>query len=255
MKFTDQMGRSVELPDIPKRIVSLVPSQTELLHDLGLNKEVVGITKFCIHPAHWRKEKVIVGGTKQVHFNRIEELAPDLIIGNKEENEEGFINELATRYPVWMSDIASLNEALDMMEAIGQLTGREKEAEALVVDVLSAFAPLQEQSLKKQRAVYLIWKDPYMAAGKNTFVDEMLSMAGFENLVKETRYPELRVEDIKALDPEVILLSSEPYPFQEKHMSEIRNELPGVEMRLVDGEMFSWYGSRLLKAPAYFQAL
>ena len=144
---------------------------------------------------------------------------------------------------------------LDMMEAIGQLIGREKEAEALVVDVLSAFAPLQEQSLKKQRAVYLIWKDPYMAAGKNTFVDEMLSMAGFENLVKETRYPELRVEDIKALDPEVILLSSEPYPFQKKHMSEIRNELPGVEMRLVDGEMFSWYGSRLLKAPAYFQAL
>ncbi|GHE66251.1 helical backbone metal receptor [Roseivirga thermotolerans] len=255
MKFTDQMGRSVELPDIPKRIVSLVPSQTELLHDLGLNKEVVGITKFCIHPAHWRKEKVIVGGTKQVHFNRIEELAPDLIIGNKEENEESFINELATRYPVWMSDIASLNEALDMMEAIGQLTGREKEAEALVVDVLSAFAPLQEQSLKKQRAVYLIWKDPYMAVGKNTFVDEMLSMAGFENLVKETRYPELRLEDIKALDPEVILLSSEPYPFQKKHMSEIRNELPGVEMRLVDGEMFSWYGSRLLKAPAYFQAL
>lgn len=255
MKFTDQMGRSVELSDIPKRIVSLVPSQTELLHDLRLNKEVVGITKFCIHPAHWRKEKVIVGGTKQVHFNRIEKLAPDLIIGNKEENEEGFINELATRYPVWMSDIASLNEALDMMEAIGQLIGREKEAEALVVDVLSAFAPLQEQSLKKQRAVYLIWKDPYMAAGKNTFVDEMLSMAGFENLVKETRYPELRVEDIKALDPEVILLSSEPYPFQEKHMSEIRNELPGVEVRLVDGEMFSWYGSRLLKAPAYFQAL
>ena len=255
MKFTDQMGRSVELPEIPKRIVSLVPSQTELLHDLGLNKEVVGITKFCIHPAHWRKEKVIVGGTKQVHFNRIEELAPDLIIGNKEENEEGFINELATRYPVWMSDIASLNEALDMMEAMGQLTGREREAEALVVDVLSAFAPLQEQSLKKQRAVYLIWKDPYMAAGKNTFVDEMLSMAGFENLVKETRYPELRLEDIKALDPEVILLSSEPYPFQKKHMSEIRNELPGVEMRLVDGEMFSWYGSRLLKAPAYFQAL
>ncbi|WP_286757297.1 helical backbone metal receptor [Roseivirga sp. UBA838] len=255
MKFTDQMGRSVELPDIPKRIVSLVPSQTELLHDLGLNKEVVGITKFCIHPAHWRKEKVIVGGTKQVHFNRIEELSPDLIIGNKEENEEGFINELATRYPVWMSDIASLNEALDMMEAIGQLIGREKEAEALVVDVLSAFAPLQEQSLKKRRAVYLIWKDPYMAAGKNTFVDEMLSMAGFENLVKETRYPELRLEDIKVLDPEVILLSSEPYPFQEKHMSEIRNELPGVEMRLVDGEMFSWYGSRLLKAPAYFQAL
>ncbi|WP_305982064.1 helical backbone metal receptor [Roseivirga thermotolerans] len=255
MKFTDQMGRSVELPEIPKRIVSLVPSQTELLHDLGLNKEVVGITKFCIHPAHWRKEKAIVGGTKQVHFNRIEELAPDLIIGNKEENEEGFINELATRYPVWMSDIASLNEALDMMEAIGQLTGREREAEALVVDVLSAFAPLQEQSLKKQRAVYLIWKDPYMAVGKNTFVDEMLSMAGFENLVKETRYPELRLEDIKALDPEVILLSSEPYPFQKKHMSEIRNELPGVEMRLVDGEMFSWYGSRLLKAPAYFQAL
>ncbi|NVJ47456.1 MAG: ABC transporter substrate-binding protein, partial [Cytophagia bacterium] len=115
----DQMGRRVKVPEAPKRIISLVPSQTELLYDLGLETEVVGITKFCIHPQHWRKEKTIVGGTKQVHFDVIESLQPDLIIGNKEENEEGFIQELASKYPVWMSDITTLNDALDMIECIG----------------------------------------------------------------------------------------------------------------------------------------
>lgn len=254
MMVVDQMGREVNLPDRPMRIISLVPSQTELLHDLGLNDEVVGITKFCIHPKHWKKEKTIVGGTKQVHFDIIDELQPDLIIGNKEENEEGFITELATEYPVWMSDINSLTDALDMIEALGELTGRTREAEGLVVDILSEFGQL-DQPKQKKGAVYLIWKNPYMVAGQETFINEMLELAGFTNLVQESRYPELSIDEIKALNPSVVLLSSEPYPFKEKHIEELQAEMPNTQIMLVDGEMFSWYGSRLLKAPGYFKTL
>lgn len=254
MMVVDQMGREVNVPDHPMRIISLVPSQTELLFDLGLEEEVVGITKFCIHPEHWKKEKAIVGGTKQVHFDIIEELQPDLIIGNKEENEEDFIRELGSKYPVWMSNIESFSDALDMIEAIGELTGKVKEAEGLVVDILSEFGQLEEPEQSKD-AVYLIWKNPYMAAGQQTFINELMAPAGFNNLVKQSRYPEMDLAGIKALNPEVILLSSEPFPFKDKHLEELKKEIPGVEVRLVDGEMFSWYGSRLLKAPAYFKSL
>ena len=207
-----------------------------------------------LHELVQKKEKTIVGCTKQVHFDIIDELQPDLIIGNKEENEEGFITELATKYPVWMSDINSLTEALDMIEALGELTGRTREAEGLVVDILSEFGQL-DQPRQKKEAVYLIWKNPYMAAGQETFINEMLELAGFTNLVQESRYPELSIDEIKALKPSVVLLSSEPYPFKEKHIEELRAEMPNTQIMLVDGEMFSWYGSRLLKAPGYFKYL
>ncbi|WP_420387869.1 ABC transporter substrate-binding protein [Roseivirga sp.] len=252
--LVDQMGREVNVPDRPQRIISLVPSQTELLYDLGLTTEVVGVTKFCIHPENWRKEKTVVGGTKQVHFDIIEELQPDLIIGNKEENEEGFIKELQSKYPVWMSDIESLSDALDMIEAIGEITCKIKEAEALVVNILSEFSELEAVTQLK-KAVYLIWKKPYMAAGNQTFIQEMLEQAGYENLVKDVRYPELSKKRLVELQPEVLLLSSEPYPFKDKHIQELKEVLPNTDIRLVDGEMFSWYGSRLLKAPGYFKSL
>lgn len=249
----DQMGRRVNVPEAPKRIISLVPSQTELLYDLGLEAEVVGITKFCIHPEHWRKEKTIVGWTKQVHFDIIESLQPDLIIGNKEENEEGFIQELASKYPVWMSDINTLDDALDMIESIGELTQRQREAEGIVVDILSEFSELAEPSETKT-AVYLIWKNPYMAVGQETFINEMLMRSRFENLIKTDRYPEITLAELKELDPEVLLLSSEPFPFKEEHVLDLKTELPGTDVRIVDGEMFSWYGSRLRKAPSYIKS-
>lgn len=250
----DQMGRRVNIPDAPKRIISLVPSQTELLYDLGLEAEVVGVTKFCIHPEQWRKEKTIVGGTKQVHFDIIEGLQPDLIIGNKEENEEGFIQELASKYPIWMSDINTLEDALDMIESIGELTRREREAEGIVVDILGEFSELEEPS-ETETATYLIWKDPYMAAGQETFINDMLKRSGFENLIETDRYPEITLAELKELNPQVLLLSSEPFPFKEQHVLDLKTELSGTDVRIVDGEMFSWYGSRLRKAPSYFKTL
>ncbi|MCO6360131.1 ABC transporter substrate-binding protein [Roseivirga pacifica] len=250
----DQMGRSVEVPELPQRIVSLVPSQTELLYDLGLGDRVVGVTKFCIHPKDWRKTKTIVGGTKNYRFDKIDTLNPDLIIGNKEENEREGIEQLAQLYPVWMSDIYTLADAFEMMRGVGEITGVQDRVEQLIADMKGGFSQLESKKTGK-RVLYLIWQKPYMAAGSQTFIDEMLKACGFVNAISEGRYPALTVEEIPALKPDLIFLSSEPYPFKEKHLKALQAIAPNSEVKLVDGEMFSWYGSRLRLATAYFQTL
>lgn len=252
MEFTDQLNRTIFLPHPPQRIVSLVPSQTELLVDLGLEDRIVGVTKFCIHPKGLKKSKTIVGGTKNYRFEVIEELKPDLIIGNKEENDQKGIEKLAERFPVWMSDIFTIPNALEMIRSIGELTESQEKAEELSVQISQEFL---KPMPKKGKAVYLIWNKPLMVAGRNTFIDEMLRYAGFENVVAQERYPELSIEEIKSLDPEWILLSSEPFPFKEKHIKEFEGLFPNKKIKIVDGEMFSWYGSRLLKSKRYFQSL
>ncbi|WP_144603248.1 ABC transporter substrate-binding protein [Algoriphagus algorifonticola] len=252
MEFTDQLNRTIFLPHPPQRIVSLVPSQTELLVDLGLEDRIVGVTKFCIHPKNLKKSKTIVGGTKNYRFEVIEELKPDLIIGNKEENDQKGIEKLAERFPVWMSDIFTIPDALEMIRLIGDLTQSQKKAKELRAQISKEFCkPLHP----KGKAVYLIWNKPKMAAGRNTFIDEMLRYAGFENVIAQKRYPELSNEEIKSLDPEWILLSSEPFPFKEKHIEEFEELFPNKKIKIVDGEMFSWYGSRLLKSKKYFQSI
>lgn len=253
MELTDQMGRTVSIPANPQRIVSLVPSQTELLFDLGLGDRVVGITKFCIHPAEWFKTKTRIGGTKNFNFEVIHQLNPDLIIGNKEENYLEGIEVLAKNYPVWMSDIYTLADALAMITAIGSLTQTEAKAQELVNVIKLGFEALKPPA--PRRALYLIWRNPFMAASSNTFIDAMLPYAGFTNVIADERYPELSAETIRALNPEYILLSSEPYPFKDKHMSELQTLVPDAKIRLVNGELFSWYGSRLQYAPAYFAKL
>jgi ABC-type Fe3+-hydroxamate transport system substrate-binding protein len=253
--FLDQLGSAVVLSKRPERIISLVPSQTELLYDLSLDKEVAGITKFCVHPSHWRKEKKIVGGTKNFDFEEIDLLKPDLIIGNKEENYKEGIEKLKGKYSVWMSDIVSLQDALEMIQSIGHVVDREKRATQIVDRINTSFERLKKQP--PRRVLYLIWRNPWMAAASGTFIHTMLSRLGLINCVEHRhRYPELSDDEIKQLDPEVIFLSSEPYPFREKHQDELRAIVsPGSKSILVDGEMFSWYGSRLLKAPEYFNSL
>lgn len=250
--YMDQMGREVRVQGVPKRIVSLVPSQTELLVDLGLEQQLVGVTKFCVHPSGLRQKKAIIGRTKHFRFEVIDQLEPDLIIGNKEENYKEGIERLVAKYPVWMSDIFTLEDALEMMEGVGQLTGRNDMAKELVQEIGSRFRSGLE---KKGTAVYLIWQGPYMAAGKKTFIHEMLAQAGFENLIGQDRYPEVTLEEIRELVPDVIMLSSEPFPFQAKHARVLQKEFPRAKVMLVDGEMFSWYGSRLRLAMDYFKSL
>ena len=240
------------------RIISLVPSQTELLFHLGLESEVVGLTKFCIHPEKWFRSKKRVGGTKMLDIPAIHSLNPDLIIANKEENVKEQVEELAENFNVWVTDVNNLDEATRMIEDIGELTGREKEAYLLQSEILHKFVELQKSTsgIKKRRGAYLIWKDPYMVAGGDSFINNMLSYCAIENIfVHELRYPVIDLKNLQKKKCEIILLSSEPYPFKEKHQEEMEKLLPGIEIRLVDGEMFSWYGSRLLPATDYFKLL
>ena len=252
----DQLDRKVEMNKTPKRIISLVPSQTELLFDLGLDEEVIGITKFCIHPDHWFKTKTRVGGTKQLNLEKIKELQPDLIIANKEENVQQQIEVLAKNFPVWISDVNNLDDALEMIESIGEITSRQAPAKQIIERIKKGFSNLSLPFRGTGGTCYLIWKDPYMTIGGDTFINDMLSRAGFQNIfAHQKRYPELLIEQLSVANCQLLLLSSEPFPFQQKHAKEIQSQLPNAKIILVDGEMFSWYGSRLLKAPAYFQQL
>lgn len=245
-------------PHTFSRIVSLVPSQTELLFDLGLENEVVGITKFCVHPQKWFRSKTRVGGTKQIHPEIIERLRPDLIIANKEENTKEQVETLAQEYDVFVTDIHSLPDALQMIRHVGRLTGTFAKADRMAAEIQDRFSLLKNRASAKPRkkAVYLIWQQPYMAAGSGTFINDMMEHCGLDNIFKDIpRYPETSIEDMAARGADMILLSSEPYPFRQKHADAFKNLLPGREVTLVDGEMFSWYGSRLLHSAGYLRKL
>jgi len=253
--FTDGMGQEVTVNFPPKRIVSIVPSQTELLFDLGLDKEIIGLTKFCIHPIEKFAERTKVGGTKKLNIDLIKDLKPDLIIGNKEENTQSDIEELSQFFPVWMSDIFTLDDAMKAISDIGELVDRSPEAAYLNHLISAGFNDLKTLALQNRidkKAAYLIWRKPYMAAGKNTFINDVLVSNGITNVIDAERYPEITLKKLEELNPQLILLSSEPYPFKEKHIEEIQEALPEAKIMLVDGEMFSWYGSRLVKAVQYF---
>lgn len=257
---------------IPKRIISLVPSQTELLYSLGLLEETVGITKFCIHPNEWFQTKTRVGGTKTINSDTIRQLQPDLIIANKEENVKEQVEQLAANYPVWVTDVNNLEEALQMIQDIGELTGKQTQAGSLSENISKGFEELsqsQTANLKHQthpersrragfkpKTAYLIWQKPYMTVGGDTFIHDMLSKCGFDNIFADRRrYPETTISELQASNLKLLLLSSEPYPFKQKHIDELAAQLPACKILLVDGEYFSWYGSRLLEAPGYFKKL
>lgn len=251
------MGRNLMAPDSARRIVSTVPSQTELLFDLGLGDRLVGRTKFCIHPKERVGEIPIIGGTKNLHIPQIKELNPDLIIGNKEENEQDQILSLAAELPVWMSDVQTWDDGVNMILELSNLLGVRdrgiKWAEKLNESKLDYTIP---DRIKSSRVLYLIWHDPIMAVGKNTYIDHMLSTFGVRNALSNyNRYPELSEEEICEIAPTHIFLSSEPFPFKEKHIPQYQRICPGAVITIIDGELFSWYGSRMLKSIDYFRKL
>jgi ABC-type Fe3+-hydroxamate transport system substrate-binding protein len=253
---TDMLGRELSVPEKPQRIISLVPSQTELLADLGLEEEVVGITKFCVHPERWFRSKARIGGTKTVRIEKVAALKPDLILANKEENVREQIETLQDIAPVWVSDIQTLDDALRMMRQVGSLCGKHAEANSLAQNIEQRFVSLRLHSSAAHPVAYGIWRDPWMWAGGDTFISDLLHHLGWTNALHDApRYPVMSLEDLVASKPATVLLSSEPYPFKEKHIAEVKAVLPNANVLLVDGEMFSWYGSRLLHAPAYFATL
>jgi len=255
-KYTDMLDREVEINFPPKRIISLVPSQTELLYDLGLEEEVVGITKFCVHPENWFRNKRRVGGTKTVHIDIVKELQPDLIIANKEENTREQIEELAAMYPLWISNIQTIDEGLQMIRDVGKMVSKTDRAEQLATEIEAGFALLRRAQDDRKRVAYFIWRKPWMCAGGDTFISNMITTMGWENvLADKQRYPEIELEELQDKEIDMVLLSSEPYPFKEAHIAEIKTVLPGADVRLVDGEMFSWYGSRMKLAAGYLQSI
>jgi ABC-type Fe3+-hydroxamate transport system substrate-binding protein len=256
--YTDQLGRTLTLGHFPQRIVSIVPSQTELLFELGLEKEVVGITKFCVHPRSWFRTKPRVGGTKNLNLKIIADLRPDLIIGNKEENSKDQIEALEKHYPVWISDVKTLVHAQTMIWSVGEITGKVQAASLLKNEIENRFSAFLEKVPKSNnpKTAYLIWRDPYITAGGDTFISEMMKICGLSNIFEyANRYPEITEKDLLENGCRLLLLSSEPFPFKQQHAEELKKKLPQVRVMMVDGEIFSWYGSRLLKAPEYFARL
>ena len=256
-KVIDQMGREVTFIFPPRRIVSLVPSQTELLIDLGLKENLVGITNFCVHPLGLKNEKTIVGGTKTLDIQKIIDLQPNIIFANKEENSQAQIEELQGVLPVWLSDIVTFEDALKMIQDIGDCCDKSLKANTLCNEIILKYQKLQpvfQADFQAKKVAYFIWRKPYMAAANGTYIDEMLKKIGFCNIFSEkNRYPIISAEEVANLELDFIFLSSEPFPFKEKHIAEFQKLCPNATVKIVDGEMFSWYGSRMLKAADYFE--
>ena len=256
MKLQDQIGQELHFKSAPKRIISLVPSQTELLYDLGLEDAIVGITKFCVHPNHLIKTKKVVGGTKQIHLDKIQALQPDIILCNKEENTKDIVEACSKICTVHVSDIENISDCLAMVTQYGEIFKKQNQALKIVEAIQDNLKDFQSyiQNKTTLKVAYFIWKDPFMVAGKETFINHLLQLNKFENVYADlARYPEIQPKEDKVID--LVLLSSEPYPFKEKHIEELKAYYTKANIQLVDGEMFSWYGSRLIQAFAYFKWL
>lgn len=253
MKFIDQLNNTILLESKPKRIVSLVPSQTELLYALGIGDRIVGVTKFCVHPKEQVSLQKKIGGTKNPSIEKIKSLNPDLIIANKEENREEDILKLQEICPVWVSDINTLEDSIEMIEKIGEIVQESEKSKNIIHQITNQFESLDVVKEKKS-VLYLIWKNPFIGVGTSTFINDILIKCGFDNvLYPSKRYPE--IEELDQYKPDIIFLSSEPFPFKENHISEIKKMFPNAKVILVDGEMFSWYGVRIIQFPIYFNKL
>lgn len=253
MNFFDQLGRVVVMKETPNRIVCLVPSITEFLVEMGLEQKIIGITKFCVHPIHLKKTKEIIGGTKNVQLDKIKQLSPDLIIANKEENTKSDILFLESYFPVWMTNVYDFASAIDMMKGLSKTLGCENICNQLIDKIQKEFKFFQlSDQIKGDSVLYLIWKNPYMSIGHDTYIHSMLKIAGFKSVTEHlSRYPILE----EGYTPDYIFLSSEPYPFKEKDIKELQESYPTSKILLVDGELFSWYGVRMKFFPKYIRQL
>lgn len=233
--------------DFPQRIISLVPSLTELLIDLELEDRLKGRTRFCVHPKSKVEEIPIVGGTKNPRLDKIRDIDPDLIIANKEENRQQDIEELENEFDVLVTDIATIEDAIIAIHEFGQMFGASSQADSLISEIQQRLDDRPDEP--ELRTAYLIWKNPYMTVGRDTYINDVMEHWNLPNVFADRkRYPKIELEEIKRHNPDLILLSSEPFPFKEKHMEQIQEECPAARVLLVEGEWFSWYGSHMKHA-------
>jgi iron complex transport system substrate-binding protein len=250
MKFTDGRGITLSLARPPRRIVSLVPSTTESLLALGCGERVVGVTRFCVHPAGVAEGRVKVGGTKDLVLDRLEALQPDLVIGNVEENTPTMFSAIERRFPLYAAFPRTVDDAIVELGTLGALVGAEAAAERWMDRIAAARARLHAARRPGRLFAYLIWRAPWMAVSGDTFISAMLAEAGLLNALSgaETRYPVVEPSDLRGVD--TVLLSSEPFPFSEKHRAELAGlaGIPDRRISLVDGELCSWHGVRMAAA-------
>lgn len=249
----DQLARTVDLPS-SERICSLCPSTTETLFALGVGNRLVGRTDYCCHPADRIDAILSVGGTKKVNLARLDATEPDLVVAVREENDREQINTIADKWPTLILDPVDVESALTGIELLGRAVDAATTATQLTSSIRDAFDRLPNAN--GRRAVYLIWRKPFMAVGAGTFIGDVMERLGFTNVAAalDSRYPEVARELLDELRPELVLASSEPFPFAQQHLPELRELAPAAEPILVDGEMFSWHGVRMLEAARYFAA-
>lgn len=252
--FIDHLNRELQIPDSPKRIISICPAITETLFAIGAAEQVVGRTKFCIFPKDEVESLPHVGGTKDVSIDKVRDLKPDLILAEKEENTKEIVEALSEIAPVVVFEVQTIEHSYRLIQDLGEVTGHLEQAKTIASDAKLAFERLPK--LQNSRVLYFIWRKPYMVVGNTTYIQSVLEHLGLENAAKhlEGRYPALTPELLKELAPDAILLSSEPFPFSEKHQKEFATILPDTPILLVDGEMF-WYGSKMLEASPYYALL
>lgn len=230
--------------NVPERIISLVPSLTELVIDLGLEDHLVGRTRFCVHPKEKVEEIPIVGGTKNPRLDKIRKKNPDYIIANKEENRPEHIKDLMEDFEIKVTDIATIEDALITIHELGQVLNKAGEAKQLISDIQQRLNERPDEP--ELRTAYMIWKNPWMTVGHDTYIHDVLEHWNLPNVFADkTRYPTFKLDDLRQYNPDLILLSSEPYPFKEKHMAQVEEACPAARVLLVEGEWFSWYGSHM----------
>jgi len=231
------------------RIVSLVPSITELLCDLDLSEQVVGRTGFCIHPWDTVREIPKVGGTKDLKLDRIRELAPTHVVVNVDENRKEDAEALAEFVPnVVVTHPLGPRDNLDLYRQMGREFDREAEAEVMCGRFEAALARVEDRH--EQRVLYLIWRDPWMSISPETYISRTLGLFNWRTVPTTTdvRYPQV---DLTEVEVDRVLLSSEPFHFKEHHRAEVQELVPGAKVSLIDGEMTSWYGSRAIAGLDY----
>lgn len=260
---TDALGRVLRVPRTPLRIVSLVPSQTELLFALGCGARTVAVSDYCIHPEEGVAALPRVGGQKDPDLAVLRALAPDLVVGNKEENLRRDVERLdAAGIPVYVTDVRTLAQALALPGELGALCAAPPDrtgavAAAMAAGVAAARAGAAARG-RRLRAIAAVWREPWIVAGPDTYMHAVLDALGIDNaaaaLDRTQRYPKVRAEQIRALAPEFILLPSEPYPFTPAHLAPVEAEL-GIPARLCDGTIACWYGPRTARIAALHASL
>jgi ABC-type Fe3+-hydroxamate transport system substrate-binding protein len=248
----DALDRSIDVTDVPCRVISLIPSITESLFELGLGDRIVGVSQFCTQPLDRVDQKPRVGGQKNPDHDKIAALQPDLIILNVEENRREDIELLNARYRTFVTFPRRFRDSIGLLEDLGRIFDCPDTVQPFI-DAIR----VPVESRQRFRALYLIWRKPWMSVNRDTYIHDVLSTFGLDNVCaeREPRYPEITPDDVAAMDPDVILLPDEPFRFRERHRSEVL-QWPVRACRngrvfLVDGSYFCWYGTRAARTADY----